>query len=500
MTLHRRSSTVENLRFNTPYVAFASRDQTQEALSIDQPHQDSSGIPHAHSTSIPRPHNAQESTVDRRIHEQGPNLHSPKGSWVSNNGYGSRHASDVAPFTLWDSSRRDFRYPTPSEHAWINTTFQAVSVTYIWPDIIIETPNPPTPVPLTVACVAAMFIPVGHQITYLSTDIDYSNPRMPDPVPEHLRFHKWERASTEQYEAVLQELGKLVNIQAVNFIPTLVIVEIRTGDGRTYERRSLPGRVGGQTTLYHHSETPFWKMERQGRERLIEPSDMTQDTTNYIRELHTLCPGVRVESGTTSRYSGYLDTTMATTAGILLRSNKEGPRLTVSNHGFIDTDEVYHPSPRTGDCIGQVTERFEALDIALVKLFPSITFTNSEYFQANIPKRLLRSNEVPENTWCSLDGMASGLVFLKVHGRRFRVAPQPPGVVVPFVDFQAENIFRYVGPAGGQIREGICGSAIVVDDDKDGGVVGFFQLGEHGSEWTTCPCLDDLIDRGWTVV
>ncbi|GAD91495.1 hypothetical protein MGYG_06716 [Paecilomyces variotii No. 5] len=262
MTL-RKSSSVETLHLKTRYVAFASRYQTQEGLCHNQFHQDSSGISNAHPTPVPRPDNIQGFNLDRKLHEQGPNPYSPKRSWVSNNGYGSRYASDVAPFTLWDSSLGDFRLPTPFENTWIQSTFRAVSVTYSWPEIIIETPAPPTPVPLTVACVASVFVPVGQQITYLSTDTDYSNPRMPDPVPKHLHFHKWERASREQYEAVFQGPGKLLSIQAVNFIPPLMVVEIRTGDGVTYERRSLPGRVGGRTTLYHPSETPFWKMDNK---------------------------------------------------------------------------------------------------------------------------------------------------------------------------------------------------------------------------------------------
>ena len=56
------------------------------------------------------------------------------------------------------------------------------------------------------------------------------------------------------------------------------------------------------------------------------------DMTNYLStELHSICPGVRVESGTTSRHGGYVNSTRATTAGVLLRSCNEGQRLTVSS-------------------------------------------------------------------------------------------------------------------------------------------------------------------------
>ncbi|KAL4918829.1 hypothetical protein BDW62DRAFT_200471 [Aspergillus aurantiobrunneus] len=324
----------------------------------------------------------------------------------SNCGYGSRHYADTAPFSLWDSESNDFRHPASHEHRWIQEAFGAVCVTYAWPRIFINTATPPSPVPLTVACVAAVFVPVGSQPRYLSTKTEYSNPRMADPIPAHLHFPKWERPSNEQCRVLLERLGPTMNIEAVNFVPPMIIVELRCNDGKEYGKRSLPGIA---------------------RERLIDPSDAIQDTTNYLQsDPRTLCPGVRVESGLTSRHGGYLDATMASSAGVLLRSVHEGPRLTVSDHGFLSADEVYHPSSQiAGVHIGQIrqiTERFEHLDVALVQLFPTSTFTNAEYFQAQAPKRLLRSNEVSNNVWCSLDGMAAGLVFLRVVGIRFRAA------------------------------------------------------------------------------
>lgn len=235
---------------------------------------------------------------------------------------------------------------------------------------------------------------------------------------------------------------------------------------------------------------------------MIKPAGSLHDMTNYLStELHSLCPGVRVESGTTSRHGGYVNSTIATTAGVLLRSCDEGQRLTVSNYGFPDSDDVYHPSTfPEGLCIGQITQRFEALDIALVQLHPSTSFTNAEYFETQPPKRLLRSNEVPTNVWCTLDGMASGLVFLRVAGVRLVPPSRPPGIRIDFTEFQTENIYRYIGPAGAEVCDGICGAPIVIDEDESGGVVGFFQLGERGADWALAPCLDDMIDRGWTIM
>lgn len=193
---------------------------------------------------------------------------------------------------------------------------------------------------------------------------------------------------------------------------------------------------------------------------------------------------------------------MATTAGILVKStfNTDAPRLTVANHGFLSTNNVFHPTVE-GVKIGEITERFEALDIALVQLYPSISFSNLQYFEAKAPRRLLRSNAVSARvgSWCSLDSMSSGLVFARITGVKIKPAVRPSGVAIPAIELHTEHIMQLMGPTGGAVTEGICGAAIVVDEE-DGGVVGFFQLGEEGGDWATCPALDDLIDRGWSVV
>lgn len=97
-------------------------------------------------------------------------------AWEENAGYGSRHVMDTAPFTLWDMEKGDFRMPTSLEDTWIRKTYSASSVTYNWPELIIETSNPPSPVPLTVACVTVIFLPEGGIPPLLDTNTSYSNP------------------------------------------------------------------------------------------------------------------------------------------------------------------------------------------------------------------------------------------------------------------------------------------------------------------------------------
>lgn len=65
-------------------------------------------------------------------------------------------------------------------------------------------------------------------------------------------------------------------------------------------------------------------------------------------------------------------------------------------------------TPGNGMFIRKITERSNAHDVASVCLFPSLCFNNFQYFEAQPPKRLLRSNGIPLHSWCALD-VASGL-------------------------------------------------------------------------------------------
>ncbi|KAL4778644.1 hypothetical protein BJX76DRAFT_366068 [Aspergillus varians] len=309
---------------------------------------------------------------------------------------GSRHISDLAPFSLWDNDRQTFRLPSDKERQWIYENFQVETLTFEWPKIIIETSHPPKPIPLTVGCVAASFVPVG------------------DPIPKNRHLEPWCKPSQQQLESIFSALDQFATIIAINFVPPDIVVELAV-DEKSYGRRTLPGVVVGRTTLYYHDRSPFWNNSLLSRERLIQPTDTIQDETDYIAASRTMCPG------------------------------------------------------------------------------------------AVPPRKLIWSDnvEIKQGRWCSVDGMASGLMFLRIHAMRYLPAQRLPGVVLPMTTFHAEYVFEYVGPEGDQIRDGVCGAPIVIDGDtEDGGgdVVGFFQLGAQGSPWAIAPCLDDLVDRGWAIV
>jgi hypothetical protein len=145
---------------------------------------------------------------------------------------------------------------------------------------------------------------------------------------------------------------------------------------------------------------------------------------------------------------------MHTTAGILVRDS----RLTVSNHGFLRGDEVFHPT-NNGIHIGEINERFDYLDIALVKLYPSIKFTNATYCDAKRPRRLLRSQEIPDGVFFCVGGISTGAVFMQVQGTSLDIPSRPPSITK--IRFLKSKIFRGFGALDSVPREGICGAPLV---------------------------------------
>lgn len=78
---------------------------------------------------------------------------------VIEEGFGSRHLEDTAPFSLWNKERNECCGPTEIQRSWILTRYKASAIHLDWPIVIIETAVAPSPLPVTVGCVAALFVP-----------------------------------------------------------------------------------------------------------------------------------------------------------------------------------------------------------------------------------------------------------------------------------------------------------------------------------------------------
>lgn len=444
-------------------------------------------------------------TTQAIFHSQ-PNTQT-KSAWTGPRGYGQKHILDTAPFSLWDVENHDFRHATSLEMQWIISHFKATAIEFQFPVLVIVTSDPPSPLPLTVASVAVTFIPPRQPINAnfearlipdvrpLSVTTNYAGPRCPtDPLG--FTFSKWTEPTEPQLKALLAALAVFCNPRRIHILCPHLIIELHVNDERVYKPDSLPRKIGGFAAFYHHSqESVFGGLSVQGRERLIVPSESVQDTTDYIQTFSALCPGIRVESAQTTDVGPYAEVAISTTAGVLLRDTHGHERITVCNHGFIHSNEVFHPS-NSGTQIGEIDERWQALDIALVKLNPLISFTNQMYFEAKVPRRLLRSNEIPMGTFFCVDGMSTGAVFLHVQGISLYVPNRPADLSK--IENSRMKIYRIFGSNMAQPQPGICGAAIVEDDSDEGGVAGFFS--EGNSDFALTPCLNELIDRGWALV
>ncbi|KAJ5901232.1 hypothetical protein N7504_007225 [Penicillium tannophilum] len=175
-------------------------------------------------------------------------------------------------------------------------------------------------------------------------------------------------------------------------------------------------------------------MKDKSRVRVLDPQQdmdasrpLPQDYANYLRDSF-LTPGCRLECGFGDPGSANEFAKVATTSGVRIVNSHGDHALTVAIHGFLLSDEVYHPRT-TADKIGEVFETRPELDISLVSLTPvaSESYKNSLYFQAELPRVLLGGNQIEQGTWSEIDGMSSGLVTVMAYGTMDMKPKRPPG-------------------------------------------------------------------------
>ncbi|CAG8282784.1 unnamed protein product [Penicillium salamii] len=428
--------------------------------------------------------------------------HPEKKRWETTGGWGARHMNDKAPFTLWDEKHRKFRWPSKKELSWIREKFGDGNVSFNGWLMCFETDSPPKPIQLTLGTLPIIFVRPGEKFFDPVPESGYSNYRVPDPCPT-LQWLKMAHPTNSQMVAVLEAIAPIAHVKAAIFLPIWTIFELETGDGRSYKKCSLPGVVAGRTALYHHDNSPvLGPMKSLTRPRLIDPSQESasemQDNSNYLRH-SILTPGCRIESGFGLPGTPNESSNAATTCGIKIRNIAGEEVLTVSNHGFLASNEVYHPFITGGDLIGQVVDSRSELDIALVKLTPvsSSKFTNSCYFQAQPPSRLLEKSQITLGSWHEVDGMSSGLFSIMNAGVALMKPVRPIGhPEIYFSQWNVRLVNFMFGKVDQEISDGVCGAPIV--DADTGGVAGFFH--QANGFWGYSAVLDDLVAEGWEVV
>lgn len=84
------------------------------------------------------------------------------------------------------------------------------------------------------------------------------------------------------------------------------------------------------------------------------------------------------------------------------------------------------------------------------------------YFEAKVPGRLLRSNEIPMGTLFCVDGISTGAVFLHVQGISVYVPKRPADL--SRIELSRIKIYRIFGSNVAQPQPGIRGATTVEDD------------------------------------
>ncbi|EFE45034.1 hypothetical protein TRV_00168 [Trichophyton verrucosum HKI 0517] len=416
--------------------------------------------------------------------------------------YGSQHINDVADFSLWCEETTESKHLRREQQLWVLCHYHAKEVGFEYPLIIVITDTPPGPLTLTIAGIAALFVPDAPLCTGFNVNTAYASPRVPDPSPVLVK--RWMAPTRRETDLILKSLAGLCNVKAINWFGLYCFIELHTNDGRSYKRHSLPGRVAGKTTTYHHSADRFWdepqnlELIRRVDPRLSAVISPLQDRTDYLREgPGVLRPGVRIAAGHPDSSATPSMPELGTSCGVRLRHSTGRLAVTIASQAQ-DCQDIYHPDTTNGSKIGTVVERWPRLSIAMVDLASSLRFSKSGYFQAASPKWLVRSDNVPNGTWCSCDGMSTGLVFLHCQGLRISNIHGKGGYPGE-CSYLAEKLYSTFRPVGGRLSEGIMGAPIVKEmsrtADSGGDVCGMFCSGDESV--AIASVLDDIIDAGW---
>lgn len=428
-----------------------------------------------------------ESDIYHNIRDPHTDSHDSQNTGLR--GYGSRHINDNAPFQSWNAEKHGCHIVSPNR-SWILKKYSEASIEMGADALTVGTSLPLVPVPVTIGGIGVTFAPPGSPymigplaIYHRMGNNGYAWPRIEDPISS------WEapylmKPTRAQAIEIFSALSSLADIKAINFLEWVTLVEL-ADNGRTYENRSLPGRVAKRCCLYQHSNSPFFIPDVMD----TDLANAQEDMTNYIDSTGAFPCGVRIESEIAE--AGQSASVTSGTTGALLKNSVDDMMLTVSNRHLANSKEVYHPNAIDGIRLGKIIERWPDLDIAILRLDSSITCSKESYFEATPPQYLLRSCEIAKGDWFSMDSIATGIMWLQCCGTRYVNPTRCPHY--EFSKWVEETIFLMHGSKGNSVH-GACGAPIVAEES--GAVAGFFKY----SSGTYCfaATLDKLIDEGWT--
>ena len=317
----------------------------------------------------------------------------------------------------------------------------------------------------------------------------------------------------------------------ISYLNGIIIVEYPAQDEDTYHMRikQLPADFSNATVAlgYHNGPLATTEMKRATIPELSY-LDRKYDNSNYIKAQNCFFPGTMLSS----------DSNTSISAGVMVKKGSE-ERVTAAFHcwakEYEDAPERLgnqHPFRVTqgdlkdGTQIGYMTERIGDTDIGLVKLLANIAFDNRFLEIDTTAKKLIHSDMVSYLDRFTIDSFVTGAQTLVCMGIRVRSKSQrerdiqgkpedlpPPGQYIsPVQGIYATSTREITGKP--QIREGVCGAAIVrakasgvagnvLDKGEIAGFMHWSDLRAKSMSSTLlcyCETANGLIDNGWEVV
>lgn len=166
---------------------------------------------------------------------------------------------------------------------WILKRDGAIRISVSHPEILIYTNKLPKTVPYTVAALLARFVPAESNLH--CSIVGAFKPLSTTERSDLLKYslYRYEFPPEEARREIINKLCEEVDIRAVHFVPPIIVVEIDVSTGRTYARKSLPGKAGGQNIMYHESPEGYWEGNCQKEyEMLITPTNTVSHHSNYL--------------------------------------------------------------------------------------------------------------------------------------------------------------------------------------------------------------------------
>ena len=349
--------------------------------------------------------------------------------------------------------------------------------------LVLQCPQPPSSTPLTVGGLPTVFVPDMREYDALGGLP--GNPRIAVASASSNNPDNY-FPTFAQLEADFVHLREIYpNIAKICFKTTHYVVTLLS---TYFDAESYPGKLGKHSVVY----TWPGRLKPHSRPRLMTPSFklvVDGDITDY--RAFGLTPGVKV-----------VGLSKATSSGVLVENGGERA-ITLADHGFQDSDDVYHPDRLPQWLLGTIALRFPFIDTALCKLSASLNYSNKTYFTANPPKRMVSTDFVDQHirfgTWFECEGFTVGRAHMMYEGPAVGYPGLPPYVENSYLLKSFE--FAYFGPEVGLPADGLCGAPVVHEksDDPmmDGIVLGFIWL--VADRDSVVASVDDLLEAGWQI-